>query len=343
MGGVRANGRDMNSIQKDIVIAVTGVGAIIGQGIVQSLRASGRNVRIIGIDRNGRTPGKFMVDAFEQKPEAAEDTPEYLMFWELLLKQHGVTLVLPGLEVDMLFLDKQRKWFRERGCALAMNRQDLIRVAGDKWEMNQALAAIEYPIIPSCRPASWSEAVALLGAPPLLLKPIQGNGSRGIAKLEDAQDFAYWSMRSTAPWMLQRIVGTADEEFTVGVFGLGDGGVVGPIIFRRRLSGVGNTLEAEVVKHHPVIEHAVARLCTHFHPLGPTNLQFRLEGDIAYLLEINPRFSSSNSLRTAFGFNEAAMCIDFYLEERLPAPVSIRTGLAWRYFADYVTYARDPL
>lgn len=331
----------MTATLKEIAVVVTGVGAIIGQGIVHSLRACGRSVRIVGIDRNGRSPGKFMVDVFVQKPDTAEDSPEYLMFWEALLKQHDIVLVLPGLEVDMLFLDRHRAWFQERGCVLAMNKQDLIRVAGDKWEMNQALTAVAYPVIPSCRVTSWSEAIALLGPPPLLLKPVQGNGSRGIVKLEDAEDFAYWSKKSTVPWMLQRIVGTADDEFTVGAFGFGDGSILGPIIFRRRLSNAGNTLEAEVVERHPVIEDAVARLCAHFRPLGPTNLQFRLEGDIAYLLEINPRFSSSNSLRTAFGFNEAAMSIDFYLEGRLPAPAVIRPGLAWRYSADYVTYARD--
>lgn len=328
----------MSTIRKEIVIVVTGVGAIIGQGIVRSLRASGRSVRTIGIDKNGRSPGKFMVDAFEQKPDVAEDAPEYLAFWDRLLTQHGVALVLPGLEVDMLFLDKHRSWFQARNCALAINEQTLIGIAGDKWRMNQALEAIRYPVIPSCRATTWSDAIALLGAPPLLLKPLQGNGSRGIVTLSDAEDFVYWSRKSTASWMLQRIIGTPDEEYTVGVFGFGDGSFLGPIIFRRRLSGAGNTQEAEVIEHHEVIEEAVVRLCLRFKPLGPTNLQFRLESGTAYLLEINPRFSSSNSLRTAFGFNEAEMSIDYYLEGRMPAPVTIRPGLAWRYTADYVTY-----
>lgn len=330
----------MNATQNTLAIAVTGVGALIGQGIARSLRACGREVRIIGIDRNGRSPGKYMVDVFEQKPAVDEDAPDYLGFWEALIQRHGLALVLPGLEVDALFLNEHRSWFDERGCALALNRPELIQTACDKWAMHEALQAIGYPVIPSCKNVSWDQAVGLLGKPPLLLKPTQGNGSRGIVKLDDAEDFAYWSKKGAPPWMLQRIVGSSEEEYTVGVFGLGDGSYLGPIIFRRLLSAAGNTQEAEVVAHHPVIEEAVARLCGYFRPKGPTNLQFRLEGKLAYLLEINPRFSSSNSLRTAFGFNEAAMSIAFYLEHRKPAPPAIQPGLGWRYYADYVIHDR---
>ncbi|KNY10448.1 hypothetical protein AKG08_12130 [Achromobacter piechaudii] len=139
--------------------------------------------------------------------------------------------------------------------------------------------------------------------------------------------------------MLQRIVGTADEEYTVGVFGLGEGRHVGPLTFRRRLSAAGNTLVAEVVRDHAVIDKATDLLCRHFCPLGPTNFQFRVEGERAYLLEINPRFSSSNSLRTAFGFNEAEMAIDYFLLGVEPAEPCIRAGKAWRYTEDFVTHA----
>src|SRR5690606_23249304 len=180
------------------------------------------------------------------------------------------------------------------------------------------------------------------GNPPVLLKPRSGNGSRGIAKLYDERDFNYWTAKSGSNWMLQRIVGDDANEFTVGVFGLGDGKSVAPIVLKRRLSGAGNTLEAQVA-NDSVIEAAAEKLTRYFKPLGPTNYQFRKEGEVAYLLEINPRFSSSNSLRTAFGFNEAEMAIDYFKFRKIPQSPVVRHGIAWRYSEDFVHYDSHPV
>ncbi len=333
----------MNPHLPPLTVAVTGVGAIIGQGIVHSLRASGRNITVIGIDRNERSPGTYMVDTFEKKPVAAEDDQAYLDYWARVIRRHGIRLVLPGLDVDMLFLDQHRTWFEAQGVTLVLNTRQLIGQTSDKWDFGEILTRIDYPTIPSLKPKTWTEAVDKLGPPPLLLKPLRGNGSRGIVKLEDERDFEYWNGKLQYPWMLQRIVGGDNEEYTAGVFGLGDGGMLGPLIFRRRLSAAGNTLEAEVITKHPILEDAITRLCKYFQPLGPTNLQFRVERNTPYLLEINPRFSSSNSLRTAYGFNEAAMSIDYYLHGKTPDNPVLREGVAWRYSEDFLTYVGHPL
>ncbi len=330
----------MSAVVTELTIAVTGVGAIIGQGIVRSLRASGRAIRVVGIDRSERSPGPYMADAFERKPEAPENSAVYLEYWARLIRRHGIRLVMPGLEIDMVFLNEHRSWFESLGVLLVLNTPQLIQQTNNKWLFAGALAAIGYPVIPSSRPDKWDEALRTLGGAPLLLKPLRGNGSRGIVKLENERDFEYWREKAAGEWMLQRIVGRVGEEYTVGVFGLGNGRILGPLIFRRRLSNAGNTQEAEVVPSHPVLESAVEKLCTHFCPMGPTNLQFRVEGDIPYLLEINPRFSSSNSLRTAFGFNEAAMSVDFFFHGKTPAAPACTEGIAWRYSEDFVIHAR---
>jgi carbamoyl-phosphate synthase large subunit len=324
-----------------IVVAVTGVGAIIGQGIVRSLRASNHVIRVVGIDLNSQSPAPYMVDVFEQKPNISEDSVEYLDFWQSIIHRHGIQLVMPGLDVDMLFLDKKRAWFQLKGVRLALNSSELILSTANKWDFGNRLSEIGYPVIPSGRPTTWGEAVDKLGLPPMLLKPLYGNGSRGIVKLEDEQDFEYWRKKAVGEWMLQRIVGNVDEEYTVGLFGLGEGDYIEPLIFRRRLSNAGNTQEAEVIPNHPILELAVKTLCKHFCPIGPTNMQFRVEGEIPYLLEINPRFSSSNSLRTAFGYNEAKMAIDYYIHEKKPELPATRNGIGWRYSEDFIIYASD--
>lgn len=321
--------------EQSITVVVTAVGAIIGQGIIASLRKSGSSVRIIGVDRDPNGIGRHFCDHFVAKPTADEDSADYLDFWATLLVGEQVDLVLPGLESDVLFFNRNRAAFADLKAKVVLNDAALIDVAQDKWDFGLELERLGLPVIPACLDRDWAECVALLGPGPLLLKPRQGNGSRGIAVLRDEDDFVYWSRKSKDAFLIQKFVGSDDNEFTVGAFGLGDGTALPPIIFRRKLSVAGNTQYAEVVDH-PVLAATVERLAEIFKPIGPTNYQFRMQGDIPYLLEINPRFSSSTSLRAAFGYNEAALSVAFYAHGERPAAPLISSGRGWRYYQDLI-------
>ncbi|CAG1021308.1 Alpha-aminoadipate--LysW ligase LysX [Methylococcales bacterium] len=316
-------------------IIVTGVGAIIGQGIVKSLRQTGRPFWIVGIDRNAHSMGSYLCDVFYTKPDCDESSPEYFDFWRKILVEESVDLVLPGLEVDLFFLNEHKSLLSATGSILALNRAELIELARDKWLMGLELHKAGLASIPTILSQDWQECIRVFESAPFLLKPRRGNGSRGIVKLYDETDFHYWVNKSTDDFMMQKIVGNDEEEYTVGAFGFGDGDSLKPIIFRRKLSVAGNTQFAEVVSDE-IIEQAVYKLSNYFKPIGPTNYQFRMDNGVPYLLEINPRLSSSTSLRTGFGYNEVEMAVDFYLENIKPEVPKISNGLAWRYSDDFL-------
>ncbi|MGT2511243.1 ATP-grasp domain-containing protein [Cupriavidus basilensis] len=332
--------------RKSPTTVVTGVGAIIGQGIVKSLRSCGGAPRVVGVDRNADSMGAFLCDAFYPKPRCDEEDERYLAYWRDLVAGEGVRLIIPGLEIDVAYLARHRAQFEEMGVTLCLNTDELIAMGQDKWALAQALgqapAGLGALAIPALLEGDWASCTARLGPPPLLMKPRHGSAGRGIVRLEDEEDFLYWRRKSGREFMVQRIVGSDDEEYTVGVFGLGEGDMLAPIVFRRRLSAAGNTGYAEVVRD-AAIERASEALSRHFRPLGPTNYQFRKEGGQPFLLEINPRFSSSTSLRTAFGYNEAAMSLEFYLHGRRPTEPTPTGGRAWRYSEDLVTHDRHPV
>lgn len=323
-------------------IIVTGIGALIGQGIAQGLRDGGRTW-VMGLDRRMSLFGQELCDETILKPRVDERSPDYLTFWADLVRDHRIEMIIPGISPDMMFLDAHREFFAQLGVRLALNTQALIALSEDKIAFEADYAALGLPVIPSVhRGSTWDDALAVLGPPPLLLKPAVGEGSVGIVRLHDAVDFAYWSAKAKGDFLIQKIVGSDDEEFTVGTFGLGDGGYLGPLIFRRWLTRAGNTGSAETALN-PAIAAATDKIMRHYKPLGPTNLQFRLQGDAAYLLEINPRFSSSCSMRVGFGFNEAEMCVDFYLNDQRPAQPTLREGVVQRHQADRIRYARPDL
>ena len=76
-------------------VVVTGVGAIIGQGIVKSLRQCVGSVRVVGVDRELDCLGPHLCDAFHAKPSCDESSREYMEFWRHLISDKSIDLVLP--------------------------------------------------------------------------------------------------------------------------------------------------------------------------------------------------------------------------------------------------------
>jgi len=316
-------------------IVVTGVGAVIGQGIVRSLRRCTESLTIIGVDRNADASGRRRCDRFVQKP-ANEAGKAYVSFWHELIETHAVDMVIPGIEPDVFFFDDNRHEFDAGSARVVLNSPELICLGKDKWATFERLRAAEIDVISSRVSGSWDECVAALGPAPLLMKPRQGSGGIGIVSLDDRADFDYWQKKSGSNFMVQKIVGSDDQEYTVSVFGFGDGRSTPPAILRRTLGPVGATWWAETVDTCEPISRAVGIMNKELQPEGPTNYQFRLQDDKAFLLEINPRISASTSIRAQLGINEAWMCIEHYLHNRQIEPASLRPGRAYRYIEDEV-------
>jgi len=319
-------------------VLVTGVGAIMGQGIIASLRLADPAIRIIGLDRSADAVGQHACDAFVVKPALAESSPDYAEFLRQLIERERIDLVLPGIEQDVFYFDSQRALIAQWPVTVVLNTPELIALGRDKWRLHEALLGHGLPAIPSCLPSTWADCQTQLGAPPYWAKPRQGSGGRGQGRIEDEQDLAYFQRKQAPNLLLQRLVGTDAEEYTVAVFGFADGSATAPAILRRRLGAGGATWSAETVVSDPPIEAFCQRLVQAFKPLGPTNFQFRKEGDQVWLLEINPRISASTSLRAALGCNEAGMCVEYFHVQRRPQFAGLRAGRCSRYIADHVEF-----
>jgi carbamoyl-phosphate synthase large subunit len=320
-------------------VLVTGVGAVIGYGIVRALRRLAEPPRIVGMDIYPDAVGQHWCDAFVRAVPAADAA--YVDFIRQTVATHRVDLILPGIEQDVARLSAERLALADCGARLALNSAELIETAADKWLTHQALTAAGWPAIRTRLDGDFCELKKELGLP-FLLKPRRSYASKGIQRLQTEGDLEYWRGKLGDEFMVQEIVGSDEEEYTVGVFGYGDGTGSRQIAFRRMLSGEGATAKAWV-ETSPSLEAMVDGLVALFRPVGPTNFQLRRHRGEFLLLEVNPRISSSTSLRAAFGFNEAAMCLDYYLDGTKPDVGELRRGFAIRYIEDLVYYDRDHL
>lgn len=317
-----------------ITIIVTGVGAIIGYGVVRSLRLSKFSVRIIGLDIYPDAVGRHWCDEFLQAPLTSNEN--YVEFLRDVVKKHSVDLIIPGIEQDAYRFAVDGCLRSQCNTQFAVNNPFLVKTSYDKWTMHLALQKAGFKTIKTAIDGEFPDLVKNLGLP-MVLKPRISYASKGYHVVDNDVDFYYFKQKMGVGFMAQEFIGDDNSEYTLGAFGLGNGTCAGKITFLRKLSLEGSTSKAQVV-FEPVLEELVDEMADAFKPIGPTNFQFRRHGNEFLLLEINPRISSSTSLRTAFGYNEAEMCIDYFLLKNVVSEPFIKKGSAERFIEDYVTY-----
>lgn len=312
-------------------ILVTGVGAIIGYGIINSLRQGNeKNIRIIGMDIFDDAYGQFLCDAFYVAERA--DSDNYIPFLLDLIEKENIDLIIPGIEQDMYKMSIHKDIIPTR---IVLNNELLISLSKDKLHTYQYLKEhTDINLIPTLHQSTYEECVAQLGSP-FLIKPRSSYASKGIHIIRTQEEFE-WYNKDPEKNIFQRIIGQKEEEYTISIFGNGEGDYLDFIILKRLLAPSGATDKAQVIADDANIEDYIKSLCKVLKPIGPTNIQIRKEGEKVYLLEVNPRISSACSIRTAAGYNEPLHCIDFYIKEKKELSTQPKKPIrAIRYIADY--------
>ena len=322
----------LNSM-KNYNILVTGVGAIIGYGIIESLRIAGVQAKIVGTDIYEENYGRYVCDAFVQVPFTSD--PHYKTIINEVIEKYQIDLIFPGIEQDLYyFIDN----FGDFKSKIVLNTTQLVHLAQDKYAMYAFLDRRNYPfLIPTYTDLDFKKAVETVGLP-FVIKPKSSYASKGFYVIKNENDYAGVATEINKNTLFQPFIGTIDEEYTISIFGDGQGNFVDSLILRRYLSKAGASEKTFTIKHDTALMEAVEALVSIFKPEGPTNFQFRKQEGKVFLLEINPRISSACSIRTKFGYNDPFLCVQHYLDNKTYAVQDKKEGKAIRYIADAIVY-----
>lgn len=319
-------------------VLVTAVGAVIGYGAVQCLRKRfADDLTIVGTDIYPDAVGQRWSDHFIQAVPAR--APGYIDFLLQAIESFGVHLVIPGTEYEIEALHRNRDRLKQTDAVILLNRPEVIDTTHDKWRAFQCFTKAGIATIPSRIDGDYATAVAELGSP-MLSKLRRSDAGKGMRLVHSEAEFHACQEAAGDNFMVQKLVGSDDEEFTASVFGFGDGTAINGPILRRKLSKAGATDKAWTVQDAALTELMDA-LTAELKPLGPTNYQFRKDCGRFVVLEVNARVSSATSIREGFGFNEAEMCVEWFIKGNRPPTPRLRSGSALRYLADAIVYDDD--
>lgn len=316
-----------------INILVTGGSGIVGYGILRSLMERREEYMLVGSSIYADSITPAFCERFEIAPVTTAD--EYMPWILGIIKKYKIDCIIPGIEIDLHFLNENRELLGGAGAIPIINNSELVRKCEDKWEFYNFLKQdFGQYLIPTYLASNVDYCF------PSILKPRRGYGSKGLIKLFSDIDLKQTDEISKSDYIYQPMVGNDDSEYTVSGFFDFESNLVDSFTLKRKLALGGYTESAVVCEN--TFDSIISKMGRFANAVGPTNFQFRIDSSgNPRLLEINPRISSSTFIRTMFGYNESIMAVDLYKKSVVPAPISrkFENNLrVVRYISEHIFY-----
>ena len=348
-----------------VSVLITGVGGGgHGEQILKALRLAKTPYRIVGGDMSAFAAGLQKVDKAYLLPPASD--PDYIEVVLAVCRAEGVRVLCHGSEPELKAFSRERERIRAAGLFLPINPAEVIDLCMDKVKTCEFLASRGFAVPAFRKVRTAAEAVAFPHLPAILKPSVGGGGSANVYVVQDRRDLEVLAgqLLSVYPeFIIQEYVGTPDTEYTVGVLSDMDGNLIHSIAIRRYiLSALSNRFKVAnksgrselgpvlavssgvsqgVVGRFPEVTGPCEEIARAIGARGPLNIQCRFADGKVHVMEINPRFSGTTSLRAMAGFNEPDLLIRKHvLGETIEPRFSYREGVIMRGLEE--TFIEDP-
>ena len=343
------------SKRREISVVVTGVGGgSIGEQIIFALRAAKTPYRIIATDADSFSLGLYSANEGYLVPIATDKT--YLSRMLEICKKESAKVLIPGSEAELVKISKNKDLFEEQEILLLMNSSKVIDLCSNKWKTYLFLKNNGFNV-----PESYlcEEDINNINFEyPVIIKPCVGTGGSRfvfVAQNDDELSFfvRYLKRQGYTP-IVQKYVGTAEDEYTAGVLTSLEGKLLGSIVIRRRLvSGlstlykiknykvdsepllISSGISQGVTDGFPEVRKYAEQIALKLGSKGPINIQCRMTKNGISVFEINPRFSGTESLRALAGYNAPDTLIRKHLLNEGTKQMHCERGIVLRGLVNY--------
>jgi len=313
-----------------INILILGLGGNVSQGILKAVKMANLNCKIFGACVNSSSVGLYFCDTAYISPYAhSKDFMPWLI--ELCNKEH-IDVVLTGVEEIILKIAKNLEEFHNKTDALFIcSEYEKLLIGQNKYKTCVWLKEnkLNFPKFALAKNRKSVEQLVYEVGFPLIGKPVKGKGSVGVIQIHTKVELE--RILEQKEYIIQEYLGNEDSEYTIGCYRNKSGKILNPIIMRRKLK-YGTTFEAEIIENQSIKDEAI-KICEKFEPIGPLNIQMRLDkNNKPTCFELNVRFSGTTPIRAYFGFNDVAALIkEYVLKEEMNEDFYVRKGIAFRY------------
>jgi len=279
-------------------IMLSSVGGDLAQNVINCIKKMSGENWLLGSDVNPRNSGQSFVDHFIESKLVSES--DYLQWLNGVFKEFKIDCYFPLSESEIKFFaeidETSFNTIFTDVKFIGVNKK-IINIFSDKFKTQNWLESEGFQT-PKIYPNIDAEGLIY----PVIIKPRFGSGSRGVFKCRNRIELSSVLNLVTEP-IIQEYIGSDSDEFTIGLYALGD--KIKIISFRRLLSNSGATSWAKHEVQENFVEIGI-KIAKKLELDGSINIQLRLHEGMPYIFEINPRFSSTVFIRSELGFNDVA-------------------------------------
>ena len=312
-------------------ILVTGVGSLLGQGIIKSLKRSKLNYSLYGTDYFNTAIGLYWVKKGFILPDILKKEIDEKIWLEKFINiiiENQIQIILPGLDFEIPLFSKYKKYIESKTKAiLLVSDIDVVEICNDKWKTVSFLKNkgidIPYTVLPNDK----DEIIKKIGYP-FIVKPRFGHTSKEVFLVNNIEELNYSLNNCTNP-IIQEYLEKKELEYTCGTTYYKNK-ILSLISLRRTLKN-GNTNIAYSENCREIDEY-VNSITKIFKPYGPFNIQLRMTDQGPRIFEINPRFSGTTPVRAIFGINEVEIIINAIMYNKYNKTEPKILGVVMKHF-----------
>lgn len=291
-------------------VLVTGVGGIIGQGIIKCLRMANRmrkapvNYRIIGVDSSPLAAGLYFSDLGSIVPKAMDH--KYIDSLIKIISDNDISALYIGTDVELDVVSHYKTKIEKRTSAkILICSDEVIRTSRDKWKTFQFLKRKKLPYVESSLPGESSNFIDRFGFP-IVVKPREGYGSvhfNIVNDLEHLNEAIRSIERQGWNAIIQEYIPGDDNEYTTGVLSdVKNNSIISSISIKKSIKA-GQTYKG-IVDNFPDAKQLAENVAQKINARGAINVQTKVKDSSQKIIEINGRLSATCPMRAFAGVNE---------------------------------------
>ncbi len=315
-------------------VLVTSIGSTPSIGVVKFIRATKREIEIVGTDINFncRIAGASLVDSFFKVPLNTD--PAYLGEMLKIIKKENIQILVPIHDYEIEVLSQETEKIQALGCTIITSSFQTIRSVNDKYAFAQLLKK-ENILTPVTYSVGQWQSMTFNEAEIWIMKPLRGVSSKGIYK-GDTNEINFLLEKAgidDSTYMIQQYV--PGEEYTVDVFVKNKKSYcIVPRVREEIREGICYkcyTIPNE--KFYDAVNHVINL----YDFYGPINIQFIESADHKlYCIECNPRFGGSSVTTLYAGINLFQFILDDIENKQLTFINNYKSIYMTRYWEEVI-------
>lgn len=315
-------------------ILIMAAGSPLGQSIYKALTISKLSLNLHLADIGEMAAGFYLNDNVTNSILPLVKSDNYFSELKSVINQFNIDVIFPVISVEHDFFARHIDYFKSQHIKVITPEDGLYNLCNDKYLSMTFLRnkGIKAPDTVLCEDEEQFHSFLLRNKFPVIMKPRFGASSNNVFVLEDHKRLLAIAAAFPKDYFVVQEFLPADEEYTVGVYMTKDRRFKQSFVLRRELK-FGLSYKGEVVLNKQISDYCLA-VCSALGMYYSTNVQLRIKGGKPYAFEINPRLSSTTSVRAHFGFNEPEMIIWELFCNISEYKCRVRTGKFMRYWEE---------